>query len=366
MTTLPLCPEAVPQLSRMLRWALLLGLSLHPQTLRAQNFICSDLELQHAAEVARDRSANFWSGHPLPGPWYQPCPIEWSGSQRSGQGVTRYRLAEGEVFGWQMTVLGDRNTVLRDVLPHEVDHAVRASLVRRALPRWLDEGCASVAESAPSHAQLRSQLRLSRRRILTSETIDAMSYPTSSTSTQQLYAEGFSLVEYLLLQRPRSDLLRVQQAERPLSQSLPAVYQVELPQLLADWTNWEQSRLRVGTTCDCVGCPWHHPLPQAGPVVSERPVLTVWSASWCGPCLAFQQDLQRHPGFRQTLEKRFRIVMRDIDQQPRESGQSGILSVPVFLADTRRIEGYQGPEWLLRELGLTMTPPTPVHAPPSS
>ena len=320
----------------------------------AQNFTVAEPELHTAAETARERSAKFWSGKSLPGVWSNPCPVQWSMRSGPGSGLTCFQIQNGEVFGWQMTLRGDRETVLRDVLPHEVDHTVRASLCRRPLPRWLDEGCASLFESETSHEQLRPQRRAATAPLLNSTTIDQLSYPATADDTGRLYAEGFSLVEYLLSRGTPGDLLRVQLAAEPPSRSLVKVYRTELPQLLLGWQSWEQKRLTAGTRCDCVNCPWHRK-----PTVNSRPTLTIWTARWCPPCQQFHRDLANQPGFRSRLESRFQLIIRDVDQSPALATPQSIRSVPVFETPGRRVEGYLGADWLLKQLGLeeSVTPP---------
>ena len=333
----------------------------------AQNFSVAEPELRTAAEAARERSARYWSGHSLPGRWSSPCPVQWSTRSGPGSGLTCFQIQNGEVFGWQMTLRGDRDTVLHDVLPHEVDHTVRASLCRRPLPRWLDEGCATLFESETSHEQLRRQRQSATATLLTPKTIDQLSYPATADDTARLYAEGFSLVEYLLSRGTPHDLLRVQLATEPPSRSLVQVYRTELPQLLSGWQTWERKRLTAGTRCDCVNCPWHRrptvPSRPSQPTASSRPTLTIWTASWCPPCQQFHRDLAQTSGFRTRLESRFQLVIRDVDQSQSLAAQQGIRSVPVFTTPGRRVEGYLGPEWLLRQLGLEESVPPPVTEP---
>ncbi|MCA8995524.1 MAG: hypothetical protein KDA80_00995, partial [Planctomycetaceae bacterium] len=158
----------------------------------------SDAELAQTAERAREDSARFWTGHPLPGNWSAPCPITWRANTGPGCGSTRFQFANGEVFGWTMAVSGDRPEVLKNVIPHEVDHMVRASLVRHPIERWLDEGCASLMESETSRDRLRSQaLNLPCERI-TLKWLNAKHYPQQCSQVSEMYALGFSLVEFLL------------------------------------------------------------------------------------------------------------------------------------------------------------------------
>ncbi len=326
----------------------------------AQNFSSPDPDICRAAEAARKQSALFWSGRPLPGDWYQPCPVVWQVRTGTGSGWTAFQIQNGEVFGWRMSLRGNRNTVFRDVIPHEVDHAVRASLCRRPLPRWLDEGCASLFESAESHAQLRLQLMTSQRRLLTSTTIDQMDYPASGSDTAQLYAEGFSFVEYLLSRGTPQEVLQLQQTQEPLSLSLVQVYRQELRQLLQDWHEWERGRVTLGTRCDCVQCPWHRSpaTTDTPPGETKKAPLTIWSATWCAPCQSFHRDLDTLPQFRKQLEAKFQLIERDIDRSPQAAQQANISTVPTFETGGRRITGYLGPDWLLQQLGAS-APATP-------
>ena len=346
-------------LSQWLVWLVVTALLLPKTGVWAQNFTSPDSDLCRAAESAREKSAIFWSGGPLPGDWYQPCPVEWQVKSGFGSGWTAFQIQNGEVSGWRMTLRGERDAVLRDVIPHEVDHAVRASLCRQPLPRWLDEGCASLFESPESHAQLRQHLVISRKRLLTPETLNQMDYPASGAETTQLYAEGFSLVEYLLSRGSPRQLLQLQQSRQPLSRSLVQVYRQELPELLRDWHQWEEQRSARGSRCDCVNCPWHK--SSNAPVTSpanqhSKPTLTIWSATWCGPCQRFRNDMATLPRFRQQLESRYQIVSRDIARSSQAAQLANIATVPTFETYGRRVTGYLGPDWLLQQLGIGTIP----------
>lgn len=346
-------------LSQWLLWLVVTSLLLPKTGVRAQNFTSPDSDLCRAAESAREKSAIFWSGGPLPGDWYQPCPVEWQVRSGSGSGWTAFQIQNGEVSGWRMTLRGERDAVLRDVIPHEVDHAVRASLCRQPLPRWLDEGCASLFESSESHAQLRQQLVASRKRLLTAESLNHMVYPASGTETTQLYAEGFSLVEYLLSRGTPRQLLQLQQSSQPPSRSLVQVYRQELPELLRDWHQWEEQRSARGSRCDCVNCSWHKSsnTPVTSPASQRsKPMLTIWTASWCGPCQRFRNDMATLPRFRQQLESQYQIVSRDIARSRQAAQLADIATVPTFETNGRRVTGYLGPDWLLQQLEIGTSP----------
>lgn len=333
------------------------------------NFTAPDAEFIRAAEIAREHSARFWSGEQLPGDWFAPCPIQWPQTTGPGSGWTSFQFQRGEVFGWQMTLRGERSQVLADVIPHEVDHAVRATLCRRPLPRWLDEGCASLFESADSHERLREVLRTAQCPLLTTTTLNESNYPTDERQLAQLYAEGFSLVEYLLTLGTPQDLLRVQQSEASPTQSLVQVYRIETPQLLANWQTWQRQRLRVGSRCDCVNCPYHRTRP-GSTVEPAKPRLTIWTAEWCEPCQRFHADWKANSQLRQTIESHYQVVVRDWDQDRSLANRSGISTVPTFQAEQREVQGYLGPDWLLEQLGLkpprSEPRPSPAEPPPKT
>ena len=99
-----------------------------------------------AAEAARRDLAIFWTGEPLK-QWSAKCPIHATTKPDLGAGgATTFHFDGGEVFGWNMTVQGSRERIIEAVIPHEVMHTVTASVVRRPVPRWLDEGIAEYFE----------------------------------------------------------------------------------------------------------------------------------------------------------------------------------------------------------------------------
>ncbi|QDU38880.1 hypothetical protein Mal4_32120 [Maioricimonas rarisocia] len=323
------------------------ALLLIPCTAPAGNFECVDPAIRTAAEAARLRSARFWTGRDLPGRWAHPCPITVRLDRSTGGGMTRFTFAGGEVFGWSMLVCGTRQAILEDVIPHEVDHAVRASIVRRPVIRWLDEGCASLMESPASHARLRrSVLDVDGRRLLTTW-LDRSDYPTDGHELAGLYAVGFSFVEFLLERGGPQQLLDLQRDPRRPSAKFPDHYGADADRLIDGWQAWLPRRLRQGVTCDCCGCAVHTPAPFTR---DDRPVLTVWTSQTCGPCRQFRYDLRTNAAFREAIESRFRIETIDVDRERERAQSAGIHAVPTFVIDDIRVEGYRGPAWLMQQL----------------
>ena len=315
-------------------------------TAAAGNFTCADPAIRRAAEAARIRSARFWTGRELPGRWARPCPITIE-SDRSTGGVTRFTFSGGEVFGWSMLVRGTRQAILDDVIPHEVDHAVRASLVRRPIVRWLDEGCASQMESPAVHARLRQQaLAADGRRLLTTW-LDRTDYPRDGRDLAALYATGFSFAEYLLECGGPQRLLEMQRDPRRPSAKFRDHYGADAEQLIDEWHARLPARLRQGTACDCCGCPVHAPGAFSP---DDRPVLTVWTSQTCAPCRRFRYDLDHDANFREAIASRFRLETIDVDRERQRARSAGIRAVPTFQIGNLRVKGYEGPAWLLQQL----------------
>lgn len=333
-----------------------------------QNFTADDPEIRTAAEAARVASARFWTGEPLPGRWSRPCPVTVRLIDHAGGGRTSFVFRDGEVGGWSMHVEGRRTAILKDVIPHEVDHAVRASLVRRPVVRWLDEGSAALMESPESHARLREQAAAFVNVPLADGWFDRPDYPDSADSVHvtQLYAVGLSLVEYLLERGGPERLLAFQRDARPPSRKLADHYGCDVDALVRRWRDWQRTRTGLGNDCRAVGCAVHaiaHRQPACDGQSCPGEPLTIWTATWCGSCRRFWQDFRDDPAFRGVITSRFHVHAVDVDQHRRAADAAGMTSVPVFQWQRSRVIGYQGKSWLLGRLGFTPAVPA-GDAPP--
>lgn len=153
-----------------------------------------------AAEYYRRELAIAWLGKELP-PWYRPCPIKVKVGQIGAGGATTFTFEGGEVFGWNMNVQGSLERILDSVIPHEVSHTIFASYFRRPLPRWADEGAATLVEHESERmrqTKLLTQVIRTSRRIPLQQLLEITEYPQDMQQVLTLYAEGYSLADFLV------------------------------------------------------------------------------------------------------------------------------------------------------------------------
>ena len=161
-------------------------------------------QVSRAAEIYRHELAIEWLGEPLPGDWSQPCPIKCKVGQIGAGGATTFTFNGGEVFGWHMTIQGTEERILDSVLPHEISHMIFASYFRRPLPRWADEGAATLVEHESERlrqTKLLDQVIRTSKRIPLRQLLNIKEYPQDMQDVLTLYAEGYSLADYLVQQK---------------------------------------------------------------------------------------------------------------------------------------------------------------------
>ncbi len=327
---------------------LLLLANVAARSIQAQNFVASDVSLARAAESARIRSALFWTGQPLPGDWSAPCPMQVTSLNGPAGGRTCFQFANGEVFNWNMTLQGEPIALLDDVIPHEVDHMVRATLVRRPIVRWLDEGCAILFESAASQEEFRQQSRRVDLSNVDPRWLTSPDYPATPPQTWDLYTCGFAFVEYLLTLKNAATLLELQRAQPNLPTAFERLYGFPLAELPLRWNVSRQKQSPVVPTS----------------AESSLPTLTVWTASWCPPCQQFHDDLEHNLAFRERLLPAFHIRFLDVNQHAELATAHGIVELPTFETAATRWTGYTGPDSLLHRLSLSTPPANAPEATP--
>jgi hypothetical protein len=151
-----------------------------------------------AAEELRDRLAQEWLGQPLP-KWSSPCRIDVRTTGAAG-GTTTYQFDGGDVAKLHMKLQGPKEKI-PNLLAHEVMHTVLATHVGRPVPRWADEGIASTVESADHREKLAGLLQQSsaaKKLMPLRKLFGLTEYPQDSQSVSAVYAQGLSLVEFLV------------------------------------------------------------------------------------------------------------------------------------------------------------------------
>lgn len=180
--------------------------SAQEASFRTSNFVVTAPSRDIAEKVAkcaefwREDLALQWLGETLPN-WYHPCPISVKVGQIGAGGSTTFTFDKGEVYGWNMKVQGTLERILDSVIPHEVNHTIFASYFRRPIPRWADEGAATLfehgSEQARQVATLDRVVKTSRR-IPLQELLTIKEYPQDMQDVLTLYAEGYSLARFLV------------------------------------------------------------------------------------------------------------------------------------------------------------------------
>ena len=206
------------------------------------------------AERFRRELAIEWLGEELPN-WSEKCPVQVTLAAHSG-GETSFAFMfsgqqRGEPTGWDMKIFGTPERLMDSVLPHEITHTIFATHFRRPLPRWADEGaCTTVehtAEKKKNHGMLIHFLTSKPSRGIPFNRMFTMrDYPQDILP---LYAQGFSVAKYLIMEKGRRHFLDYVNAgmelERP-GQELEAWnlatrkyygYQ-DLSELQVKWERW--------------------------------------------------------------------------------------------------------------------------------
>jgi hypothetical protein len=173
------------------------------------------IRVGRTAEHFRKQLAVEWLGHELPR-WDAPCPIRVKVGQIGAGGQTTFSFfpngnGSAEVSNWDMQIQGSLERILDSVLPHEVSHTIFACHFRRPLPRWADEGAATLAEHESEKREQVLRLKQvigTRRRIALKNLFNIKEYPTDPQDLLTLYAEGYSVAELLVQERGRARYLK--------------------------------------------------------------------------------------------------------------------------------------------------------------
>ena len=157
-------------------------------------------EIAESAEKWRTTLAEHWLEQPLK-KWNYCCRIEVKTQDSGGTGWTTYQFLGGRLFRVGIQMQGSPDRLLEYVLPHELTHAVLATAVGDALPRWADEGAAMLSESQSQ--KLRQNLVVEQL-IHTGDVIPfrqmlkMLDYPPNKAKLYAFYAQSLTLAEFLI------------------------------------------------------------------------------------------------------------------------------------------------------------------------
>ncbi len=164
-----------------------------------------------AAELYRRQLAVFWIGKPLPN-WSRPCKVAVREGALGAGGQTTFQFSRGEVLNWRMQVQGSLERILDSVLPHEINHTIFACHFRRPLPRWADEGAATLfehrSEQLKQLALLNEVIRNKNEIISLRDLLSMKEYPKGQRPMLTLYAQGYALADFLVQQKGRHAYLK--------------------------------------------------------------------------------------------------------------------------------------------------------------
>lgn len=199
--------------------------------------------IAEAAEHYRRELSLEWTGRVMPN-WSKPCPIKTTIGNMGAGGATTFSFDRGEVFGWKMTVQGSMERILDSVIPHEVNHTVFACYFRRPLPRWADEGAATLTEHESEKARqtrILNQVIRTTKRIPLQQLLSMKEYPTEMRDVLTLYAEGYALADLLVQKGGKAKYLKFLQDahEQGWDDALKRHYDyTSVDDLERRWSDW--------------------------------------------------------------------------------------------------------------------------------
>jgi hypothetical protein len=161
------------------------------------------------AEHYRKEKAQLWLGHEMPN-WPQKCPLYVDVTMHGPQGATSFNFGQGQVLGMKMEIQGPLDRLVRSVLPHEVTHTVFAFYFKHPVPRWADEGGSVLSEDEierDRHDHLVRSIINKGQKIPLRTLMALKEYPPGHDKVMCLYAQGYSMSDYLVKRSSRQHFL---------------------------------------------------------------------------------------------------------------------------------------------------------------
>lgn len=153
------------------------------------------------AERWRREKAMEWLGREMP-PWGKKCPLTVQVTPSGSSGETTFAFDNGAILDQRMLVSGSLERIVNSVLPHEITHTVFAYKFRQPLPRWADEGGSVLSEDDHERKKhddlIRRYLAHGNQAYRLRTLMTMMTYPRTGEDVITLYAEGYSVVRFLV------------------------------------------------------------------------------------------------------------------------------------------------------------------------
>lgn len=186
------------------------------------------IELAKEAEHLRRQLSEKWLGKTTDN-WCPKCQIIVYPTQRkyvaavgrgseATVGSSLVDVKNGVISSRQIDLSGESKDYLSSSLPHELTHVVlRDGFVTTRLPRWADEGMATLADTSAKQLRHNNDLRNAVRRndlLAVAELLDTDGYPRM-TKFGVFYGESLSLTSFLVTRGgPQRFVEFVEQAQR--------------------------------------------------------------------------------------------------------------------------------------------------------
>jgi hypothetical protein len=186
--------------------------------------------------VTASRTRHFWvEANPFGGPTVSAAFLE----EIAKDAETIYRVQTRECF--------DQDP-FDGMLRHEVMHLILAAQFKTALPRWIDEGLALQHESDEVVSRMKDRIthaRTANELISLKELFRMKSYPREPKQITLMYAQAYSVVDWLITRGGKRKLLQCLQSVEPtaMADQLPeAIVKAYRFEDLADLENqWRES-----------------------------------------------------------------------------------------------------------------------------
>ncbi len=188
---------AVSSMGADIRTANFIVISANPQ-------VCK--QVGEWAERYRKEKAIQWLGREMPN-WPQPCPLRVNVTMEAPSGETVFTFGGGRVTSQEMTIRGPLDRLLYSVLPHEITHTIFAHHFKTPVPRWADEGGSVLSEDDAERDRHDKHVRniLNKGQQIPMRTLLGLrEYPPQVIC---LYAQGYSMCDYLVKRSNRQHLL---------------------------------------------------------------------------------------------------------------------------------------------------------------